>query len=207
MASPLTVVRNDFRKKRKRSDVPTPLWLCEFIAALYPDAETVLDPAAGDGRLLAPFKRRGCMTIGYEIKDGRDFLAENRRLVADLCVCNPPFNLGIGQMLGSELFLRHIHEVCGKTQIALFAPMGFRLNQRWNSKRWMWLRENRDLEISSMLSLPLDCFEGVEFHSEVIFFNSPHLKPHYWLPSQITECAACPTKGRTREGEPMLAWI
>ncbi len=207
MASPLTVIRNDFRSNPKRSDVPTPLWLCEFIAALYPDAKTVLDPAEGDGRLLAPFAQRGCTTIGYEIKDGRDFLAENRRVAADLCVCNPPFNRGVGRMLGSERFLRQILKVCGKPQIALFTPMGFRLNQRWNSERWRWLRENGNLEISSILSLPLDCFEGVEFHSEVIFFNSPHLKPHYWSPSQITEYAVCPSKGRPRKVEPVLAWI
>lgn len=207
MPSPLTVKRNDYRSNPKRSDVPTPHWLCEYIASLYPDTRTVLDPAAGDGRLLAPFARRGCMTIGYEIKDGRDFLAENGRIAADLCVCNPPFNLGTGKMLGSELFLRQILKVCGRTRIVLFVPVGFRLNQRWQSKRWAWLRENRALETSSILSLPLNCFEGIEFHSEVLFFNSPDLKPHYWPPNQVPEYTACPPKERPCKGEPMLARV
>lgn len=197
MASPLTVKRNDYRSNPKRSDVPTPIWLCEYIASLYPDAQTVLDPCEGDGRLLAPFKRRGCVTIGYEMKNGTNFLHENKRVAADLCVCNPPFNLGVGRMLGSERFLRHILEICGAIPIALFVPMGFRLNQRWNSERWRWLRENRDLEISSILSLPLDCYKGVEFHNEVIFWNSPHLKPHYWPPSHANDK---PSYGADKKG-------
>jgi hypothetical protein len=80
------------------------------------------------------------------------------------------------------VFLDQILNVCGKTQIALCVPMGFRLNQRWTSKRWRKLSQDPRLEISSILSLPLDCYDGVQFHSEVLFFNSPHLKPHYWPP-------------------------
>jgi hypothetical protein len=185
MPAPLSVTKNDYIANPKRSDVPTPHWLCEFIASLYPDANRVLDPCYGDGRMIAPFQARGALTAGYEIKNGTDFLSLPKCCflnVTDLVVCNPPFNLGVGKKLGAEVFLDQILNVCGKIQIVLCVPMGFRLNQRWTSKRWQKLSQDPRLEISSILSLPLDCYDGVQFHSEVLFFNSPHLKPHYWPP-------------------------
>ena len=178
MASPLTVKRNEYRTNPKRSDIPTPLWLCEQVASLFPDVQTVFDPACGDGRLLAPFERRGCKTVGFDVKQGTDFLSGAEPVDCDLCVCNPPFNLGVGRMLGSEVFLRKILARCGNVQIAMFCPMGFRLNQRMNSARWKWLRDECSAKITSLMALPLDCFEGVEFHAEIVFFNAGHLEPH-----------------------------
>jgi len=183
MASPLTVSRNDYITNPKRQDVPTPVWLCEFIASLFPDVSTVFDPACGDGRLLAPFSARA-NTIGHEIKNGRNFLIEKERIDCDLVVCNPPFNLGTGKMLGSEAFYRKIIERCGNVQTVLFAPMGFRLNQRQSSQRWRWLRDASG-HISSIISLHIDTFENVQFHSEIIVFNAPHLKPHYFPPKEF----------------------
>jgi len=183
MASPLTVSRNDYNTNPKRQDVPTPIWLCEFIASLFPDAKAVLDPACGDGRLLAPFDGRA-KTIGYEIKRGENFLTGTEKIECDLVVCNPPFNLGTGRMLGSEAFHRKIIERCGHVQTVLFCPMGFRLNQRQHSQRWRWLRDSQS-EISSIISLQIDTFEKVQFHSEVIVFNAPHLKPHYFPPKEF----------------------
>lgn len=162
----------------KRHDIPTPHWLCDEIAAMFPDAKTILDPSSGDGRLLAPFARRGAKIIGFDIKDGSDFLCMENNIECDLVVCNPPFNLGVGRMLGSEAFLRKILQLCGNVQIVLFCPMGFRLNQRIKSSRLRWLRDECQASITSIMSLPLDAFEGVLFHSEVLFFNSPHLPPH-----------------------------
>lgn len=178
MPAPLSVKRNDYHANPKRQDIPTPHWLCEEISALFPDVETVLDPACGDGRLLAPFERRGANVIGLDVKNGHDFLSANIRIDCDLVVCNPPFNLGVGRMLGSEVFLRQILALCGNLPIVLFCPMGFRLNQRKKSKRWLWLRDECPAKITSIMSLPLDVFDEVEFHSEIVFFNAPHLPPH-----------------------------
>jgi len=61
----------------------------------------------------------------------------------------------------------------------MIVPHGFRLNQKQDSKRYQWLRDN--LEITSSLSLPLDIFDGVKFHSEVLFFNVPNIKANYFL--------------------------
>jgi hypothetical protein len=202
MASPLTVKRNEYRTNPKRSDIPTPLWLCEQVASLFPDVQTVLDPACGDGRLLAPFKRRGCKTVGYDVKQGTDFLFGVEPVVCDLCVCNPPFNLGVGRMLGSEVFLRKILARCGNVPIALFCPMGFRLNQRMNSARWKWLRDECPAKITSLMALPLDCFEGVEFHAEIVFFNARHLEPHlFCTPNTIRRGAASASPGETGSQE------
>ena len=37
------------------------------------------------------------------------------------------------------------------------------------------------MEITSIISLPLNVFERVEFHSEILIFGLPELKAHYWL--------------------------
>ena len=178
MTSPLNVKRNDYRKNPKRQDIPTPQWLCDELAALFPDACKVLDPACGDGRLLAPFAQRGAKTIGFDVKHGQDFLAMRERVDCDLVMCNPPFNLGVGRMLGSEVFLRQILALCGNVPIVLFCPMGFRLNQRTKSTRWRWLRDECPAKITGIMSLPLDVFDGVLFHSEVVFFNAPNVPAH-----------------------------
>jgi len=53
-------------------------------------------------------------------------------------------------------------------------PMGFRLNgqQKGNQKY---------PPISSIISLPLDIFPKVAFHSEILIFNLPNLQPHYFF--------------------------
>jgi len=182
MASPLTVKRNPYIKNPKRRDIPTPKVIAEFIASLFPGVRKVFDPCVGDGALLAPFQGRGIKVSGVDLKQGIDFLQMTEHIEADLVVCNPPFNLGVGRRLGSEIFLEKIVELGGPDiPIVLFAPMGFRLNQRKRSKRWRWLRDKMP-PITSILSLPLDIFEDVEFHSEVLFFNCRYLEAHYWLP-------------------------
>lgn len=102
----------------------------------------------------------------------------------DLVICNPPFNGHSGKKLYPEIFLEHIFKLFGpKIPVVLFAPMGLRLNQRQKSKRWHWLRDC-GAEITSIISLPLDVFEGVEFHNEILIFNIKGLKPHYFLPEK-----------------------
>lgn len=179
MSSPLSVKINNYIKNPKRSNIQTPDYICNFIAKLFPNAKTIFDPCSGKGNLLKPFKN--CKIISFEKEEGIDFLQYQNHIDCDLVVCNPPFNLGVGKQLGSEVFLRHILEVCGnKIPIILFVPMGFRLNQRKTSKRWKWLRDTTP-EITSIISLPLDAFEGVQFHSEILIFNANNLKPHYFL--------------------------
>jgi hypothetical protein len=66
------------------------------------------------------------------------------------------------------------------TPIILITPMGFRLNQRINSKRWRKMRDDYP-PITSIISLPLDIFEDTLFHCEILCFNCYRLLPHYFL--------------------------
>ena len=184
MPSPLSVKKNNYIKNPKRSDIETPPKVAQFISDLFPNVSFVFDPCKGNGNLLKPFAQRGCVTNGLDIKDGVDFLSITYDVYCDLVVCNPPFNLGVGKKLGSELFLEKILEVCSKNvPIVLFVPMGFRLNQRKSSSRY---RKIRDVypPITSIVSLPLDIFQDVLFHNEILIFNAPNLKPHYCLDIQ-----------------------
>lgn len=195
MSSPLSTNRNPYWKKPKNSTVYTPDYVCKFLydtidPVLRP--QVILDPAVGKGALVK-YWRRTCRVVGVDVdpKSKRytdEFVCSKFEDIyawhmsyPDLVICNPPFNGACGNKLYPEIFLRHIITLFGNTVPAvLFVPMGFRLNQRKKSRRWQWIKDNGP-EIASIVSLPLDAFENVEFHSEILIFNVSNLKPHYWL--------------------------
>jgi hypothetical protein len=110
----------------------------------------------------------------------------------NLVIINPPFNAdpalrkylktkGQGKALLPELFLDQTWKLFGKDiPCVCFVPSGFRLNQRKKSKRWRKVRDDYP-EIKSIISLPLDIFPGVLFHTEILIFNLDDLRPHYFL--------------------------
>ena len=70
------------------------------------------------------------------------------------------------------------------TPIVLFTPMAMRLDQTSRSSRWRWLRDHCP-PITSIITLPHDAFGGgVKVHCEILLFNMPKLKPHYFLPDK-----------------------
>jgi type I restriction enzyme M protein len=206
MASPLTVARNDYHKNEKNSTVYTPVGVSQFLFDILKPIWSatnknwgrnykVFDPAIGTGRLTEPWMRAGCKIIGcdpnqtecpqshafFQLKF-ENFAWPEQWSKPDLVLVNPPFNGAAGRQLYPAVFLERIFKLFGPMQpTVLFAPMGFRLNQRCKSKRWRWLRDC-DAQITSIVSLPLDIFPGVEFHSEVLIFNVAGLKSHYFLP-------------------------
>ena len=202
MASPLTVVRNDYHSNPKASTVLTPIGVAQFLFdILHRDEYTnVYDPAIGNGRLTNPWFEAGCYVRGCDIKPKprslqcHDYLRGRFENVIpgsiarpDLVLCNPPFNGAEGKQLYPEVFLRRIFEVWGpRTPTVMFTPMGFRLNQRCKSKRWRWLRDSK-ARLKSIVSLPLDVFPGVEFHAEILIFNATRIKPHYFLPEEALQ--------------------
>jgi len=155
---------------------------------------TVFDPAIGSGRLTDPWIKAGYRIIGCDIAIDPILVADETIKgrfedctwyddwpTPDLVLCNPPFNGATGKRLYPEVFLEHIFELFGPKQpVVLFAPMGLRLNQRRKSKRFRWLRDC-GAELTSIISLPLDTFDGVEFHVEVLIWNVKGIKPHYYL--------------------------
>jgi len=166
----------------KRNDTPTPTWLCDYLHEIITSQyapTSILDPCSGDSRLTKKFN---CDIIEYEIKNHKDFLAETNKIDCDFVIMNPPFNVGgSGRKLSVEVFMDKVLElVDNKTPIVLITPMGFRLNQRKNSARWKKVAKDYPA-ITSILSLPIDTFEDTLFHTEVLFFNTPKLKPHYFI--------------------------
>ena len=41
--------------------------------------------------------------------------------------------------------------------------------------------------ITSIITLPHDAFEVVKVHSEILLFNMPRLRPHYFLPDDVLD--------------------
>jgi hypothetical protein len=198
MASPLTVTRNDFRLRPKCSDIYTPPAVARFLFDLlnHTGAATVFDPAVGTGRLTDPWYDAGCRIIGCDIVDRKARLhrfhlgryEETKDLERpDLVVCNPAFNGCTGRRLYPEVFLEHTFTLFGSTiPTVLFVPMGFRLNQRKKSTRWRWCRDC-GAALTSIISLPLDIFLGVEFHAEILVFNVDGIRPHYFLTEEALQ--------------------
>ncbi len=195
MTSPLSTTRNPYWTDPKNSTIYTPDYVCRFLYnIIHPviEPKVILDPAIGRGALIKCW-RNTCHIVGVDIdrNSGRyadEFMCSRFEDIQawslscpDMVICNPPFNGADGRKLYPEVFLRQIIRLFGATvPVVLFAPMGFRLNQRKKSKRWQWVRDNGP-EITSIVSLPLDVFDNVQFHSEILMFNIPTVKPHYWL--------------------------
>jgi predicted RNA methylase len=199
MASPLTVVRNDYHSNPKPSTVRTPIGVAQFLFDILnrDKYHNIFDPAIGNGRLTDPWAKAGCRIAGCDIKpqlkqDQYNVVYRGRFEdatvgmfhIPDLVLCNPPFNGAEGKQLYPEVFLKHIFDLWGqRIPTVMFMPMGFRLNQRCKSKRWRWLRDSK-AKIKSIVSLPLDVFPGVEFHAEILIFNATRIRPHYFLPEE-----------------------
>ena len=177
------------KKTNKRNDIPTPHFLCKYlydIISSHYKPDVILDPCAGDGRLTQFFD---CKTIQYEIKDGNDFFDLSiGEIECDMVLMNPPFNSGNGKTLICELFLDRVYNLIKdkNVPIIMIAPMGFRLNQVKKSKRWQKLRDDYP-PITTIITLPIDVFDDIQFHTEIICFNTSKIDPHYFLPNSVIE--------------------
>ena len=200
------VDRNNFYKEQKKATIYTPDLVSEFIFDLVSPKINkkglVFDPCVGSGSLLKPFQKAGYEVLGVDIhRQGfggpikiKNFLEIKKGEIKKpaLVVVNPPFNIDKktkdyikdhypGRPLLPEIWLMKIIDLFGKDiPIALFAPYGLRLNQTLQSKRWQNFINGFYPEISSIISLPKNCFEGVLFHSEILIFNINDLKGHYF---------------------------
>jgi hypothetical protein len=208
----VSVNKNNYFDNPKHNDIRTPKWLGDW---LYKDIirtaglnmDYILDPAIGEGALTNPFKchpglcGHNSYIIGIDIDEiGQHHCDEFVHgkfediekwdgYTPDIIVVNPPFNSASGRKLYPEVFLKKIGKLFGvKIPVMMIVPMGFLLNQRIKSSRYRYLRDN--WEISSIVALPIDTFlkedgSPVLFHSEIIFFNFPNLKPYYFLPEGV----------------------
>jgi hypothetical protein len=168
------------------ANTATPPGVCRFlhdiIAPKY-KVTTILDPCAGRGALTRPWK--GCKVIAFEATKGRDFFAGPDRIDCDLVLVNPPWSGG-GKSAKSPiaLFLERILEVVPpKTPIALIAHWSFRMDQDRGSARWRWLRDECP-PITGIVTLPHDIWSDAKVHSEILLFNLPKLRAHYFVPDE-----------------------
>lgn len=202
------VDRNNFYQNEKKATVFTPDYVSEFLFHLLsPHIEkqdgVIFDPCVGRGSLLKPWVRQGFRVRGVDIEDQGfpntivdNYLAidpEKAGTDVSLVIMNPPFNIDEktksyiaanygGRPLLPEVWLQKAIELFGKNiPIVMFTPYGFRLNQTISSKRWQKFVQKEYPDITSIVSLPKDVFEGILFHSEVLIFNLPKLKGHYFL--------------------------
>ena len=212
MANPLTTARNKYHSNIKNSTIYTPSGVCSFLFDLLNPVfkntcGKIIDPSIGSGNLIKTFLANKYEIAGFDINDDKDrpkqvefinknFLAEtNEREDVSLVICNPPFNtdkrnkdflkkIKKGKALLPELFIEKSFELYGDDiPLIIITPMGLRLNQRLHSKRWRKMRDEWP-EITSIISMPLNIFDNVEFHNEIIIFNIPQLKPHYFIPEK-----------------------
>lgn len=170
----------------------------------------VLDPCIGRGDMVHDFIQDSrykvygvdlinTWRVDYEWYKRANFLELRDwdiRCKPDYVLMNPPFNRDdknkawlkrnkLGNALLPELFLDHVFKLWGpRTKVVMITPMGFRLNQHQSSTRWQKYR-NSKARITSIMSLPRDVFEGVDFHCEVLFWNMRGLKPHYWFGEDV----------------------
>jgi type I restriction-modification system DNA methylase subunit len=200
------VDRNNFYETEKKATVYTPAYVSDFlyhtIQPYIPKNSLILDPCVGEGSLLKPWRLNKYRTIGIDIEDQnypetivKNYLEIKKGEIEQpsLIVMNPPFNIDGktkeyikqnygGRPLLPEVWLQKALELFGnKTPIAMFTPYGFRLNQTDESKRWKKFIEGEYPEITSIISLPKNVFEGILFHSEILIFNMPQLKGHYFI--------------------------
>lgn len=194
MTIPYTVKSNNYHENKKNSTIYTPERVSLYLFNLlrrYVRPKVILDPAIGKGALTNPWMNKNRKIIGVDvnhrskhhcdifIRGKFEEIAEWKHQTPGLVICNPPFNGAEGKKLYPEVFLRHIVGLFGnQVPTVMIVPMGMRLNVRVESKRWVWMKDT--LEISSIISLPIDCF-GLKFHTEILAFNIPQLKPHYFL--------------------------
>jgi len=201
------VDRNNFYKHEKKATIFTPDYVSEFLFNLvhkYVNKNgLIVDPCVGQGSLLKPFKRNGFDVLGIDIENQgfpktivKNYLEIKRGEIkgkVSLVIMNPPFNIdsktkkyiqenyGGRPLLPEVWFSKAIGLFGHDVPIVMFTPYGFRLNQSDTSKRWQKFITKEYPEITSIVSLPKDVFEGILFHSEVLIFNLPKLKGHYFV--------------------------
>lgn len=202
------VDRNNFYKREKVATVFTPTYVSEFLFQILqpqvsPSSGIIFDPCVGRGSLLAPWQHQGYRTVGVDIDDQgfpktivRNYLELERKDIrgeVGLVIMNPPFNIdrktkayiakhyGGRPLLPEVWFSKAISLFGPRVPIAMFTPYGFRLNQTEHSARWKRFVDHEYPPITSIVSLPKDVFPNVLFHSEVLIFNLPRLKGHYFV--------------------------
>lgn len=203
MSKPCLSARNktEYLTKPKNSAVFTPPLLANRIAEILKPVIkkdwVILDPSIGTGNLVEPYKEN--QVIGVDTNDwsileikAEIYRGEFQNIYPwpltrpDIVISNPPWNGGHSKgeprVFLPYIFLMHIVRLFGnRIPIVMIAPNGLLWNQRQNSKRIGWIKEN--LRLDSIMPLPLYFFDknNSGLPSSVYFFNIDGLDNSYWL--------------------------
>ena len=204
------VDRNNFYRNEKKATVYTPAYVSDFLYdILSPEIPRgdglIFDPCVGRGSLLRPWQRSGYAVRGIDIKDQGfrptrvmnylELKSGDMSEAVSLVIMNPPFNIDSttkkyirehysGRPLLPEVWFAKALELFGPSvPIAMFTPYGFRLNQTTTSRRWVKFLNHEYPDITGIVSLPKNVFDGILFHSEVLLFNLTLPQGHYFLNS------------------------
>jgi hypothetical protein len=161
-------------------DTETPPSLCQWIFERLADAgvhpEVILDPCAGRGNLTRPFRPRA-KVIEYEIRLGKDFFAEPRRIVCDLVICNP-------RWCEAERWLQQVVKLVGReTPIVFIAPVVF-LSGYKNGPVRKYLESSEAPRLDHYTPLPCDTFVKVYSSGAIHWFNLPNVRDVALVPSR-----------------------
>jgi type I restriction-modification system DNA methylase subunit len=191
---------NKTNKEEKDSTVFTPEHLSKTLYNIVTEQyniEKVFDPCIGiNGGMTKYYYENGCDVMGADIvnniqgnicslfinmgiKDLKNY--KHNITKPDIIVMNPPFN-GNGRgknLLFPHLFLKEVFDAFGyDIPVIMITGDNFLNNNRTKSSRLQWLSDN-DINITSIMTLPLDVFDDTLFNAQVLFFNMPKLKPYY----------------------------
>jgi len=188
---------NITNKQEKNSTVFTPEELSHYLYKLVTneyDFKTIFDPCIGaNGGMTKYYYENGYEVVGADIVEegvnhchtffNQDIHNSNipNEIKPDLIIMNPPFS-GNGKgknLLYPHLFLKTMFDKFGKDiPLVMITGDNFLNNNGIQSKRLKYISD-ASFEITSIMTLPLDLFQGVEFNTQVLFFNMPKLKAHY----------------------------
>lgn len=87
--------RKSGRKRIKHDAYQTPAWATDAIIPYLdiPKRWRVLEPAAGEGKMVRALRRHGFKVDGSDIQRGKDFLDKDKVIRVKAIVTNPPYNL------------------------------------------------------------------------------------------------------------------
>lgn len=164
-------------------------WLSGLIIPHLDSESIIFDPCVGYGELLEQFyEKESFVTIGNDLieteceKDisllGNFLIWDKPDFVPDLVIMDPPFKGP--KRCYYEYFIDKVFSLWKDVPFLVFVPYNFRTRQRYlKSGKY---KNYISREITTIITPPADLFQ-----QEIIIYNFPQLKSHYYVPIEVLE--------------------
>lgn len=157
----------------------TPPSLCQWIYERLIDADVhprkILDPCAGHGNLIRPF-RPMAEIIEYEIRHGLDFF-QAEKIACDLVICNPPWKDAL------RWLMRIVEVVDNQTPTVFICPVLFFIGYKTAPCR-QYLDSPEAPRLDHITPLPADTFVKVYCPAAILWLNLPEVRNTALVPSR-----------------------